>query len=98
MQKKNKKKQQNGVASSAADVGLIMNTAYFTALNKVELKSDMCVHLHTWRRDTGIYCEPITAYFQYHNDTTSGISLGIRPVDERRRYIVTTSLIGWAHA
>ena len=27
----------------------------------------------------------------------SGISLGIRPVNERCRYIVTTSLIGWGH-
>ena len=27
----------------------------------------------------------------------SGISLGMRPVNERRRYIVTTSLIGWTY-
>ena len=27
----------------------------------------------------------------------AGISLGMRPVNERRRYIVTTSLIGWTH-
>ena len=26
-----------------------------------------------------------------------GISLGMHPANERRRYIVTTSLIGWAH-
>ena len=25
------------------------------------------------------------------------ISLGMHPANERRRYIVTTSLIGWAH-
>ena len=29
--------------------------------------------------------------------TYSGISLGMRPANERRRYTVTTSLIGWAH-
>ena len=27
----------------------------------------------------------------------SGMSLGMRPANERRRYIVTMSLIGWAH-
>ena len=27
----------------------------------------------------------------------SGISLGMRPANERRRYNVTTSLIGWVH-
>ena len=27
----------------------------------------------------------------------TGISLGMHPANERRRYIVTTSLIGWAH-
>ena len=27
----------------------------------------------------------------------AGISLGMRPANERRRYNVTTSLIGWAH-
>ena len=26
-----------------------------------------------------------------------GISLGMRPANERRRYIVTMSLIGWEH-
>ena len=30
-------------------------------------------------------------------DIPAGISLGVRPANERRRYIVTTSLIGWAH-
>ena len=29
---------------------------------------------------------------------TDGISLGFRPANERRRYFVTTSLIGWAQA
>ena len=30
-------------------------------------------------------------------DLSTGISLGMRPANGRRRYIVTTSLIGWAH-
>ena len=30
-------------------------------------------------------------------DGKAGISLGIRPANERCRYIVTTSLIGWVH-
>ena len=29
---------------------------------------------------------------------TSGLILGLRPANERRRYFVTTSLIGWAQA
>ena len=28
---------------------------------------------------------------------TTGISLGMRPANDRHRYIVTTSLIGWAN-
>ena len=28
----------------------------------------------------------------------SGLILGLRPANERRRYFVTASLIGWAHA
>ena len=28
---------------------------------------------------------------------SAGISLGMRPAYKRRRYIVTTSLIGWVH-
>ena len=31
-------------------------------------------------------------------DTTSGLIPGLRPANERRRYFVTTSLIGWAQA
>ena len=30
--------------------------------------------------------------------STTGPILGLRPVNERRRYFVTTSLIGWAQA
>ena len=34
----------------------------------------------------------------FPGDYTSGLILGFRPANERRRYIVTTSLIGWAQA
>ena len=30
--------------------------------------------------------------------STTGPILGLHPADERRRYFVTTSLIGWVHA
>ena len=33
----------------------------------------------------------------YGTEITTGIRLGMRPANERRRYNVTTSLIGWAH-
>ena len=33
----------------------------------------------------------------FHDALWSGISLGMRPANERRCYIVTTSLFGWAH-
>ena len=33
-----------------------------------------------------------------HNVSYSGLILGVRPINERRRYFVTTFLIGWAHA
>ena len=31
-----------------------------------------------------------------HNHVVAGLILGLRPANERRRYFVTTSLIGWA--
>ena len=31
-------------------------------------------------------------------DWHTGLILGLRPANERRRYFVTTSLIGWAQA
>ena len=31
----------------------------------------------------------------YNDIPYAGISLGMRPANERRRYIVTTSLTGW---
>ena len=38
--------------------------------------------MYLWRQSAGVWL---------------GISLGLRPANERRRYIVTTSLIDWAH-
>ena len=35
---------------------------------------------------------------QILNDGKWGLILGLRPANERRRYFVTTSLIGWAEA
>ena len=32
------------------------------------------------------------------NNTNTGVILGLRPANERRRYFVTTSLIGWPQA
>ena len=34
---------------------------------------------------------------QWYLQGIQGISQGMRPANERRIYIVTTSLIGWAH-
>ena len=34
---------------------------------------------------------------RFHQISLAGISLGVHPANVRRRYIVTTSLIGWAH-
>ena len=46
-----------------------------------------------WHR--GDKPEPITAQFSY---VYTGMVLGLRPANERRRYFVTTSLIGWVQA
>ena len=34
--------------------------------------------------------------FQYERAVILGLILGLRPANERRRYLVSTSLIGWA--
>ena len=34
--------------------------------------------------------------FQYKDHLSTGLTLRLRPANERRRYFVTTSLIGWA--
>ena len=44
----------------------------------------------------GIKADTMTPFrFQWHN---AGLILGLRPANERRRYFVTTSLIGWVQA
>ena len=35
---------------------------------------------------------------EYDANHNAGLILGLRPVNERRRYFVTTSLIGWVQA
>ena len=40
-----------------------------------------------------------THFLSYmEEDDHPGLILGLRPANERRRYFVTTSLIGWAQA
>ena len=38
----------------------------------------------------------IVFYLYFHYISYTGLILGLRPANERRRYFVTTSLIGWA--
>ena len=58
---------------------------------------ERCVHLnHTWRIK-----KHIAKLYQMNtsmSDASTGLILGLHPVNERRRYFVTTSLIGWAQA
>ena len=42
------------------------------------------------------YTDNLSAYLLFTPDK-SGIILYMRPANERRRYILTSSLIGWAH-
>ena len=39
-----------------------------------------------------------TSVSSSYMDGKSGLSQGLRPANERRRYFVTTSLIGWVQA
>ena len=39
---------------------------------------------------------PTTYRASHASISTSGLILGLRPANERRRYFVTTSVIGWA--
>ena len=41
-------------------------------------------------------CEAVHTYI--HNYMFAGLILGLRPANERRRYLVTTSLIGWVQS
>ena len=44
--------------------------------------------------------KPLPAANESHSrfDDDTGLILGLRPANERRRYFVTTSLIGWVQA
>ena len=44
------------------------------------------------------YIEEIIYVVCVHAETITGQILGLRPANGRRRYFVTTSLIGWAQA
>ena len=44
--------------------------------------------LHRWHWDGGMVA----------NNTITGLIVGLRSANERRRYFVTTSLFGWAQA
>ena len=52
-----------------------------------------------------LWCKPVSLYIQTfsytlgrHHDESPGLILGLRPANERRRYKVTTSVIGWVQA
>ena len=47
--------------------------------------------LHDWNELT------YDIFIRSHDMYFAGISLAVRPANENRRYIVKTSLIGWAH-
>ena len=40
----------------------------------------------------------ITSPETSHDSAIAGLILGLHPANERRRYLVTSSLIGWAQA
>ena len=44
--------------------------------------------------------KPVCFHFadKFQQSSMKGLILGLRPANERRRYFVTTSLIGWAQA
>ena len=53
-------------------------------------------------KDSEIFSETVPHWAESHAGGScgvpSGLILGLRPANERRRYFVTTSLIGWAQA
>ena len=75
-----------------------------TARGKIFVKWDYCIlifcHFSTvrWHKELNSFCvdckDSFILYSQYHG-CWSALILGLRPANERRRYFVTTSLIGW---
>ena len=55
-----------------------------------------CWIYSNWRKCTYRYCRRTCGISEIYY-TFSGIILGAGPANERRRYIVTSSLIDWAH-
>ena len=83
-------------------VTLLMQT---TVLFGVQYTSCSCIvlgYLHVCRADRGQSTRLGVVLTSYMNPTLeyviSGLILGFHPANERRRYSVTTSLIGWAQA
>ena len=57
-----------------------------------------CIHNYTAAQRNQI-CKLIIIWTLWvGEDAAAGLILGLRPVNEGRRYFVTTSLIGWAQA
>ena len=72
---------------------------YFTICKYTSWVS--CIMIQDWYCLLQIwtfYMWVILCVLHVPGDYTLGLILGFRPTNERRRYIVTTSLIGWAHA
>ena len=61
--------------------------SHYQTIN-VLLNTDNRHKLHLWGCDMGV------SFWSSKSDP--GLILGLRPVNERRRYFATTSLIGWA--
>ena len=61
------------------------------------MRKDSVVESHLTNADENCFgieeiCCGLLIYYGY-----TGLILRLRPANERRRYFVTTSLIGWAH-
>ena len=67
------------------------------------LPVDLVVGMGGWLHPMGL-CVYFVIYVQYSmmvkviSVSISGLILGLRRANERRRYFVTTSLIGWVQA
>ena len=68
----------------------------------VQVTSDISSSLTYMRHKAAIRSNEIAVYNRVHcaltHVTYTGLIPGLRTANERRRYFVTTSLIGWAQA
>ena len=62
-----------------------------------EKTSEILLSLTAIKLLTQTETQQITPVYIDRSYLTPGIHLGMPPANERRRYNVTTSLIGWAH-